>query len=64
MLKLRHVFFDRRLLGKIPGEHKLGFEDGPAALHPSIEGGRHPAVDRMSDMALDIGEDLTGIGFG
>src|SRR5581483_1676981 len=62
MLELRHIFLCRSFLREVPGQHEFGLEHGPAALHPSIEGGPHPAEYRVADVALDVGEDLTGVG--
>ena len=61
VLQLRHVFFGRPLFGERPRQHEFGLEYRPGGLHHAVEGGGHPAHDRMLDPALDIGEDLTGI---
>jgi len=61
VLKLSHMLFDRALLGKRPGQHELGFEDGPCLGHHPVEGRAHPSDHRMPDPALDIPEDLLGV---
>src|SRR5262249_24656939 len=58
----RHVLFSRRLLGKRPGQHKLGLEHGFRAFHNPIQGGRDPPPLKWSDLryVFDIQEDCNG----
>jgi hypothetical protein len=60
-LQLRHVFLGRRFFRECPGQHELGLEHRAGRFDPAVEGGRHPAQSRVSDLALDISEDMTGI---
>ena len=46
-----------------PRQHELGLEHRPGGLNYAVEGGGHPAHDRMLHMALDIAEDLAGVAF-
>jgi hypothetical protein len=45
-----------------PGQHELGFEHCLAGLHSPIEGGAHPAQDRMAEPPLDVLNQVPGIG--
>jgi hypothetical protein len=62
MLQLRHVLLSRGLFRKRPRQHEFGLEHGLSALDPTIQGGCHPAQDRMPDSPLDIDKYLPGIG--
>ena len=46
-----------------PRQHELGLEDRAGPLDHAVEGGRHPALDRMKHLALHLGDDLAGIAF-
>jgi hypothetical protein len=61
VLELRHVFFSRGLFGKMPGQHELGLEHGPAVLHHPVEGRGHPPDHRMLHLALNRGNRLPGL---
>ena len=63
VLQLGHVFFGRALFGERPRQHELGFENRPGGLDHAVEGGGHPAHDRMLHPALDPSEDLAGVAF-
>ena len=63
VLQLGHVFFGRALFGERPRQHEFGLEHRPGGLDHAVEGGGHPAHDRMLHPALDAGEDLAGVAF-
>ena len=63
VLQLRHVFFGRPLFGERPRQHEFGLEHRPGGFDHAVEGGGHPAHDRMLHPALDLGEDLAGVAF-
>ena len=44
-----------------PRQHELGLEDGAGPLDHAVEGGRHPALDRMKHLPLHLGHDLAGV---
>ena len=44
------------------GSMNLASNTASLTLDPPVECGRHPAQRRMEDLALDVGDDLTGIG--
>ena len=51
------------LFGERPRQHELGLEHCPGGFDHAVDGGGHPAHDRMLHMALDIAEDLAGVAF-
>ena len=61
MLQLGHMLFGA-LLGERPGQHKLGFEDGPAGIDHAAQGSRHPFDDGMLDPPLTASNDLAVTG--
>jgi hypothetical protein len=62
VLELGHVLFGRPLLRERPRQHELGLVDRPGPRHDAIEGGRHPADDRVLDPALDVLDGVAGVG--
>ena len=44
------------------GSMNLASNTASLPCDPPVECGRHPAQRRMEDLALDVGDDLTGIG--
>src|SRR6266536_911328 len=61
VLKLGHVLFGRRLLGKGPRQHEFGLEHGSGLRNDAVEGRPHPPDHWMTNAALDILEGLAGI---
>ena len=61
VLELGHILFGGRLLGKRPGQHELGFEDGSCRLHDAVEGRHHPGDRRVPNPALDAGDVPAGV---
>ena len=55
------MLLDGRLLRERPGQHELGFEDGPAGIDHPVQGGRHPFDDRMLDPPLHVLDGMTGV---
>jgi hypothetical protein len=47
---------------KRPRQHEFGLKDRVAAMDPPVERRRHPTQRGVSDLFLDIGDDLAGIG--
>jgi hypothetical protein len=62
VLQLRHVFLGRSFLRERPRQHELGLVDRITSLDPPVECCRHPAQRRMSDLFLNVGDHLSGIG--
>jgi hypothetical protein len=62
VLQLRHVFFRGRFRRERPRPHELGFEHRIAALDPAIQSRPHPTQRWMTDLLLDVGDHLHGIG--
>ena len=63
VLQLGHIFFGRRLFRERPRQHEFGLENRPVTLDPPVERCCHPAESRMPNLSLNIGNDLTSIGF-
>jgi len=61
MLQLRHMFFGGRLFRERPGQHELGFEDGPVGIDHPIQGGRHPFDDGGLDPTLHVPDGMPRI---
>jgi hypothetical protein len=62
VLQLGCMFFRRGFLRERPGEHEFRFEHRAAAFYSAVEGGSHPPNRWVSDLPLDIRDDLAGIG--
>jgi hypothetical protein len=56
VLKLRHMFLDRRLVRERPRQHELGLEHRAQGRNHAIKGCRHPFVDRVLDTTLHIAD--------
>jgi hypothetical protein len=63
VLELGHVLLCRELLGERPRQHELGLVDRPGLFHDAIEGGRHPADDRVPHPGLNVLDGVSGIAF-
>ena len=63
VLQLRHVFFGRSLFGERPWQHEFRFENRSGGFDHAVEGGGHPAHDRMLHPALNFSENLAGVAF-
>ena len=63
VLQLPHVFFGCGLLGERPGQHELGFEYGPTALHKTVQGRHHPRDCRVLHTALHGRDASAGVAF-
>ena len=61
VLELRHVFFGCPLFRERPRQHEFRFENRIGSFDHPVEGGGHPAHDRMLHPALDVCKDLAGI---
>ena len=61
VLQLGHMLFRGGFLRERPGQHELGLEHRTRALDHAVERCRHPALDRMKDLPLHVGDDLAGI---
>ena len=61
VLQLGHVLLGRAFLRERPWQHELGLEDGAGPLDHAVQGGRHPALDRMKHLPLHLGHDLAGV---
>ena len=61
VLQLGHMLLDGPLLRERPGQHELGFEDGPAGIDHPVQGGRHPFDDGMLDPPLHVLDGMTGV---
>ena len=57
VLQLGHVLLGRRFFGERPGQHELGLEHRVGVLDHAVEGCGHPAIDRVLNPALDVGDD-------
>jgi hypothetical protein len=61
VLELSHVLFDRSFFRERPWQHELGLEHRSRPLDHAVEGCRHPAVDRMANAALHVGNGMARI---
>ena len=61
VLELGHVLRDRPFLREGPGQHELGLEHRPGALDDAVEGGRHPAYQRVDRVPLHVLDGLAGV---
>src|SRR5262249_30362712 len=62
VLQLRHIFFGRNLFRERQGQHELGLEHRAGRFDAAVQRGRHPAQRRMTDLPLNVSEDLTSVG--
>ena len=63
VLQLWHVFLCRPLFGERPGQHEFRFVIRPCAFDDAVQGGGHPAHDRMMHPLLYPDQGLTGVAF-
>jgi hypothetical protein len=61
VLQLGHMLPGRRFFGERPGQHELGLEHGVGVVDHAVQRRGHPAVDRVLNPALDVGNDAPGI---
>jgi hypothetical protein len=61
VLQLCHVFFRCSFLGKIPGQHELGFEYGLQVFDNAVEGCCHPSNAGMPHEPLHVANGFAGI---
>ena len=61
VLQLRHVLFGSGFLRERPGQHELGFEHRAGRFDQAVERCRHPLVDGMLDLFLDVLDGVAGV---
>ena len=63
MLQLWRILFDCRFFRERPRQHELGLENGAGGFHPAIERRSHPVQGGVTDLPLNVDDELAGIGF-
>src|ERR1700747_1986486 len=61
VLPLGHMFFGRRFLREIPGQHELCLEHRPDLLNPAIQRSTHPFVNRVPDTPLHVLDGIAAV---
>ena len=61
MLQLGHILLGSGVLRERPGQHEFSLENRASCFYSAVQGGADPSDRWVTDLPLDISDEVTGI---